>query len=116
MPSRHDNHQDQALAVIQSLAERERELAESVERSKAEAQRILEQAQSDAARIRSAAVAGTERQAALHQKRMAAVAAEVGAARSAWAKQEAEKLKTSAAAKLEAAVSEVIARVLPGKV
>ena len=115
MPARHDDHPDQTLDIIRSVTERERELGALVEQAKAEAQRMLEQAQSDAARIRGNAATEAARVDALHRKRMEAVAAEITAARGALAQQEAEQLRSGAAAKLEAAVSEVVNRVLPEK-
>ena len=76
---------------------------------------MLQQAQADAVRIKGDAIADVARLDAIHRKRMEAVAAEVGAARSALAQQETETLQSGAAAKLEAAVCEVVNRVLPEK-
>lgn len=109
----HDGHHDQGLAIIERLAERERELERAVEQAKAEARRIVEAARADSARIEREAAESERRQMTGHQQRLAEIAAEIGAARLAQARQEEQQLRSGAAARMDAAVAAVVDSVLP---
>ncbi|MCU0605840.1 MAG: V-type ATP synthase subunit H [Candidatus Edwardsbacteria bacterium] len=109
----HDGHRDQGLDIIEQLAERERELERTVEQAQAEARRIVEQAQADAARVEREAAEAERLLMAEHQQRLAGIAAEIGAARQAQARQEEQRLRAGAASRMDAAVAEVVNSVLP---
>ena len=113
MSSHSDNQQDQTLTIIQTLADRERELAAAVERAKVDAEGMLEQARAKAAQLRDAAAHTIEQQSAEHRAKLAAIAAAIESQRGSQAAQIAEQLRARAQAKLDAAAAAVVDRVLP---
>jgi vacuolar-type H+-ATPase subunit H len=111
--SKSEHDQSQSQEIITSLAQRELELQQLVDRATAEAASIVEAARRKALAIEKAAADRLGNERAGHQARLAALAVEARAQTLARATDEAAKLEARAEAKRSAALEQITAAVLP---
>jgi vacuolar-type H+-ATPase subunit H len=115
--SSHQNHehQDQAQAVIESIARREQELQGELAKAREQAAKILEEAKHKADGIFNAARQEMDKQAGSQKKQLEQDSARVMEERLAQAAGELEALEKKASQNGDRAVKAVLDYVLPGE-